>query len=61
MSAEPDLVTLALRLQRAHAEFRRAQATGEQPRLANAGTRYWLAKHRLFEAAKKAKLEGARP
>jgi hypothetical protein len=32
-------------------EYRRAQERGEQPRLAEAGARYWSAKYRLFQVA----------
>lgn len=51
----PDLVTLALRLERADTEFRRARSTGEQPRLQNAGTSFRVAMYRLFKAAKEAR------
>jgi hypothetical protein len=56
-----DLMLLALRLKRADAEFRRAQATGEQPQLANAGTSYAIAKIRLFRAAEEARQALAQP
>jgi len=36
--------------QNADTEYRRAKYTGEQPRLNKAGTRYVIAKHRMFKA-----------
>lgn len=41
------------RLERADIELKRAIASGEQPRQANAGTSYALAKFNLFKLIKK--------
>lgn len=45
------LLKVVRSFQRADTELRRAEASGEQPRLSKAGTRYYMVKHRLFESA----------
>ena len=47
-----DLVGAVLRFERAATEFRRAKATGAQPRLQRAGNRHYTTKCKLFALAR---------
>ena len=47
--------------ERADTEFSRAQNTGEQPRLSKAGTRYALAKSRMFHVARSVRAQPDAP
>jgi hypothetical protein len=52
MTETIDALLRAIRsLERAEIELRRAEAVFEQPRLANAGTRYWAARQKVYRIA----------
>lgn len=52
MATKAEIVKAVKRLERADTEYRRARWAWEQPRLANAGTAYAIAKIKLFKLIK---------
>lgn len=49
MATKAEIEEAVKRLERADTEYRRALFAWEQPRLANAGTAYTIAKSKLFK------------